>query len=114
MRLPDDQSSFLGTAAFALLFSPRVPAATQTETDEYTRYELLAPETASFKIYYEVTHYLYHDYAVVLPAGWYCTANAIPATVSQLPDGTVRLDYWDDRPEPVDVLLKARRRAAAR
>src|SRR5580693_2286233 len=30
-------------------------AVTQTETDEYTRYELLAPETASFKIYYEVT-----------------------------------------------------------
>src|ERR1700761_7181274 len=28
---------------------------TQTETDEYTRYELLAPETASFKIHYEVT-----------------------------------------------------------
>ena len=27
----------------------------QTETDEDTRYELLAPETASFKIYYEVT-----------------------------------------------------------
>ena len=30
-------------------------AGEQTETDEYTRYELLAPETASFKIYYEVT-----------------------------------------------------------
>jgi hypothetical protein len=30
-------------------------AARQTETDEYTRYELLEPETASFKIYYEVT-----------------------------------------------------------
>ena len=27
----------------------------QTEADEYTRYELLAPETASFKIYYEAT-----------------------------------------------------------
>ncbi|MBV9434397.1 MAG: hypothetical protein JOZ44_00005, partial [Acidobacteria bacterium] len=27
----------------------------QTEADEYTRYELLAPETASFRIYYEVT-----------------------------------------------------------
>ncbi len=27
----------------------------QTETDEYTRYELLAPETLSFKIHYEVT-----------------------------------------------------------
>src|SRR6202041_4145266 len=30
-------------------------AVTQNETDEYTRYELLAPETSSFKIYYEVT-----------------------------------------------------------
>ncbi len=48
--------------------------------------------------------------AVVLPSGWYCTASAIPATVSLLPDGRVRLDYWDDRPEAVDVLLKARRR----
>src|SRR6202046_4854888 len=27
----------------------------QSETDEYTRYELLAPETASFKIFYEVS-----------------------------------------------------------
>lgn len=27
----------------------------QSEADEYTRYELLAPETASFKIHYEVT-----------------------------------------------------------
>ena len=50
--------------------------------------------------------------AVVLPSGWYCTVSAAPATVSQLPDGRVRLDYWNDRPEPVDVLLKARRRAA--
>jgi hypothetical protein len=48
--------------------------------------------------------------AVVLPPGWYCTFNAIPATVIQQADGTVRLDYWDDRPEAVDVLLKARRR----
>ena len=30
-------------------------ATRQTETDEYTRYELLAPDTASFKIWYEVT-----------------------------------------------------------
>jgi hypothetical protein len=48
--------------------------------------------------------------AVVLPSGWYCTASAAPATVTRLPDGRVRLDYWDDRPEPVDVLLKAKRR----
>ena len=50
--------------------------------------------------------------AVVLPSGWYCTFSAAPATVSQLPDGRVRLDYWDDRPEAVEVLLKARRRVA--
>jgi hypothetical protein len=50
--------------------------------------------------------------AVVLPSGWYCTASAASATVSRLPDGRVRLDYWDDRPEPVDVLLKAKRRVS--
>jgi hypothetical protein len=49
--------------------------------------------------------------AVVLPPGWYCTFSAAPATVSELPDGSIRLDYWNDRPEPVDVLLKAKRRA---
>ncbi|HEY2275557.1 MAG TPA: hypothetical protein VGH61_08650, partial [Steroidobacteraceae bacterium] len=29
-------------------------AVTQTEADEYTRYELLTPESASFRIAYEV------------------------------------------------------------
>jgi hypothetical protein len=48
--------------------------------------------------------------AVVLPSGWYVTASAEPATVSKMPDGRVRLEYWDDRPEAADVLLKARRR----
>ena len=48
--------------------------------------------------------------AVVLPSGWYCTFSANPATVSQLPDGRVRLDYWNGRPEPVHVLIKGRRR----
>ena len=51
--------------------------------------------------------------AVVLPSGWYCTASATPATVSLMDDGRVRLDYWDDAPEAVDVLVKARRRVAA-
>lgn len=50
--------------------------------------------------------------AVVLPSGWYCTFSAIPATVSQLPDGRLRLDYWNGRPDSVDVLIKARRRVA--
>jgi hypothetical protein len=51
--------------------------------------------------------------AVVLPAGWYLTASAIPATVSQLPDGRIRLDFWSGRPDSVDVLLKAKHRTAA-
>jgi len=48
--------------------------------------------------------------AVVLPAGWYLTDSAIPATVSQLPDGRIRLDFWNGRPDSVDVLIKAKRR----
>lgn len=35
--------------------TPSISSARQTESDEYARYELLAPDTASFKILYEVT-----------------------------------------------------------
>ena len=49
--------------------------------------------------------------AIVLPPGWYLTASAIPATVMQLPDGRIRLDFWNGRPDSVDVLIKAKRRA---
>lgn len=48
--------------------------------------------------------------AVVLPSGWYVTASAEPATVTQLPDGRVRLDFWAEGPEAANVLLKARKR----
>jgi hypothetical protein len=51
--------------------------------------------------------------AVVLPAGWYLTASAIPATVTQLPDGRIRLEFWNGRPDSVDVLLNAKRRVNA-
>jgi len=47
--------------------------------------------------------------AVVLPEGWYLTASAIPGTVQQLPDGRIRLDFWNGRPDDVDVLIKAKR-----
>jgi hypothetical protein len=50
--------------------------------------------------------------AVVLPAGWYLTASAIPATVTQISDARIRLDFWNGRPESVDVLIKAKRRTA--
>ena len=52
--------------------------------------------------------------AVVLPDGWYPTASSIPATVSQGHDGRVRLDFWNGGPDPLEVLVKARRRVAAR
>jgi hypothetical protein len=48
--------------------------------------------------------------AVVMPSGWYVTASAEPATVSQMQDGRVRLEFWNDRPEAVDVLVKGRKR----
>src|ERR1700688_415472 len=43
----------MGTTTFGQM-AP-ASAALQSQTDEYTRYELLAPESASFAIHYEVT-----------------------------------------------------------
>jgi hypothetical protein len=51
--------------------------------------------------------------AVVLPEGWYLTASSIPARVTQMPDSRVRLDFWNDRPDSIDVLIKAKRRAGS-
>ncbi len=48
--------------------------------------------------------------AVVLPAGWLLTNSSIPATVSALPDGRVRLDFINPRPDEIAVLITARRR----
>jgi hypothetical protein len=48
--------------------------------------------------------------AVVLPKGWVLTNSAIPATVSTLPDGRVRLDFINPRPDEIQVLITARRR----
>ena len=48
--------------------------------------------------------------AVVLPEGWYLTGSSIPATISQMQDGRIRLDCWNGRPDSVDVLIEAKRR----
>lgn len=48
--------------------------------------------------------------SVVLPAGWYLTASSIPARVSETPDGRIRLDFVNPRPDEIAVLIKARRR----
>ena len=49
--------------------------------------------------------------AVVLPAGWVLANSSMPATVSTLPDGRVRLDFVNPRPDELAVLITARRRA---
>lgn len=48
--------------------------------------------------------------AVVLPAGWVLTNSAVPATVSTMADGRVRLDFINPRPDDIAVLITARRR----
>jgi hypothetical protein len=47
---------------------------------------------------------------VVLPDGWYLTANAIPAVITTQDDGRVRLRFINDRPGDIEVFLRARRR----
>jgi len=47
--------------------------------------------------------------AVVLPAGWYLTASAVPTVVSTMDDGRLRLEYNNPRPDELDVLIKATR-----
>jgi hypothetical protein len=48
--------------------------------------------------------------AVVLPAGWYLTASAVPAAISQTPDGRIRLDFVNPRPDEIAVLIHAKKR----
>lgn len=48
--------------------------------------------------------------AVVLPNGWLLTNSSVPATVSTLSDGRVRLDFLNPRTDEVGVVLTARRR----
>ena len=49
--------------------------------------------------------------AVVLPAGWVLTNSSIPATVSTVADGRVRLDFINPRPDEIAVLITAKRRS---
>jgi hypothetical protein len=47
---------------------------------------------------------------IVLPEGWYLTTSSIPAVVSQMSDGRIRLGYLNPRPDSIDVFVKARKR----
>ncbi len=47
---------------------------------------------------------------VILPEGWFLTANAIPATIDLTNDNKVSLTYINGDPDEIDVLIKGRRR----
>ena len=47
---------------------------------------------------------------LVLPAGWYLTTSAIPATISQTEDGRIRLAFVNARPDSIEVFVKGRRK----
>ena len=47
---------------------------------------------------------------VVLPDGWFLTANAIPGVVDLTDDGRIRIRYENPRPDEIQVFVKARSR----
>ena len=49
---------------------------------------------------------------VVLPEGFYLTESAVPATVTTRNDGLVQLNFVNDRPGNIDVLIRGRKRQA--
>ncbi len=76
----------------------------ETYTDT-ARYKLVGDELVWDRSFGRPTN------AVVLPAGWMLTNSSMPATVSTMPDGRVRLDFVNQRPDEIAVLITARRRA---
>lgn len=77
----------------------------ETYTDT-ARYKLVGDELVWDRSFGRPTN------AVVLPAGWMVTNSSIPTTVSEQPDGRVRLDFINPRPDDIAVLITARRRGA--
>jgi hypothetical protein len=76
----------------------------ETYTDT-ARYKLVGDELVWDRSFGRPTN------AVVLPAGWMLTNSSMPASVSTLPDGRVRLDFINPRPDDVATLITARRRS---
>lgn len=47
---------------------------------------------------------------VVLPEGWFLTTSSIPAVISQNENGLTTLRFINDRPDNIDVFIKAQRK----
>ncbi len=100
----------LAGAAEAVVFSyPAVKAGTSIRIRMYETY------TDSARYYVADDQLIWNrsfgraPNAVVLPAGWVLTNSSIPATVSEMPDGRIRLDFINPRPDEIAVLVTARR-----
>ena len=74
----------------------------ETYTDP-GRYRLIGNELVFDRTFGRPTN------TVVLPSGWQLTNSTIPAQISTLPDGRVRLDFVNARSDEIDVLITARR-----
>ncbi|MBL7876994.1 MAG: hypothetical protein JNL53_15105, partial [Cyclobacteriaceae bacterium] len=103
----DIGSDFSSTAeAIVIWFDPVKQGSTtrlrieETYTD-LNRYVLVNDELIWDRAFGRVHNTL------VLPEGWWLTANAIPATVSLNEDGLVSLYYLNDAPGDIDVFVKA-------
>jgi hypothetical protein len=106
-----DVSNVTPTTEVVVFHFPVVAAGTSTRirmSETYTdtaRYKLVDDELVWDRTFGRPAN------AVVLPSGWRLTNSSIPATVSTLPDGRVRLDFINPRPDELAVLITARRRA---
>ena len=47
---------------------------------------------------------------VILPEGWFLTTTSIPAVISQNEKGLTTLRFVNDRPDLIDVFIKAQRK----
>ncbi len=47
---------------------------------------------------------------VVLPKGWFLTTSSMPATIEETEDGSISLFFLNDRPDSLDVYIKAQKR----
>lgn len=111
VRTASPGSSDITAETQAVVFSfPAVPAGGSTRlrmSETYTdsaRYKLVSDELIWDRSFGRPAN------AVVLPAGWLLTNSSIPAVVSELQDGRIRLDFVNPRPDELAVLVTARRR----
>lgn len=105
---PDAADVTADTDAVVFRFAPVAPGASrrlriaETYTDA-DRYGLKGDELVWHRSFGRPLN------AVVLPLGWELTNSSVPAAVSTMPDGRVRLDFVNPRTDEIDVVITARR-----